>query len=189
MDRFCEAKIIGIDMPLGLVDRGDREADTAARKFLKGQSSSVFNSPPRPVLAAGDYSEAQVLSQRVNGKGISKQSFAIVPKIIEVDAFIDDERLFEVHPEVSFRLLNGGEMLAHKKTTWGGLHLRLALLQSNGIELPDDLGDANDVGIDDAVDAAAAAWSARRIGAGKAKQLPAEPAQRDRRGRVIAIWG
>ena len=128
------------------------------------------------------------LSCRVNGKGISKQSFAIVPKIIEVRAFMDDERVHEVHPEVSFRLLNGGVRLGKKKT-WGGLQSRLRLLKSASIELPDDRGDVNEVGIDDVVDAAVAAWSARRIASGEARSFPSEPEQRDQRGRAIAIRG
>lgn len=32
-------------------------------------------------------------------------------KIREVDAIIDDGRLHEVHPEVSFRLLNDGKKI------------------------------------------------------------------------------
>lgn len=184
---YAEAKVIAVDMPIALVEGGDRDADQAARDFLKGQSSSVFNSPPRPVLAAKDYVEAQEISRRINGKGISKQSFAIVPKIIEVREFIDDERIHEVHPEVSFRLLNGGKQLGKKKT-WGGLQSRLRLLRSVDIELRQDLGEVNDVGIDDVLDAAVAAWSARRIARGDARALPAEPVQRDARGRPVVVW-
>jgi predicted RNase H-like nuclease len=54
--------------------------------------------------------------------------------------------------------------------------------------LPADLGDANAVGIDDVVDAAAAAWSAARIALGSARTFPASPQQRMPSGRVIAIW-
>jgi len=124
MTGYANARVIGVDMPIALVEKGDREADQAARDFLKGQSSSVFNAPPRPVLATKDYTEAQEISRRISGKGISKQSFAIVPKIIEVGEFIGDERIHEVHPEVSFRLLNGGKQLGRKKT-WGGLKARI----------------------------------------------------------------
>lgn len=186
MDGCADAKVIAVDMPLALVEKGDREADKAAREFLKGQSSSVFSAPPRPVLAAKDYEEAREISLRVNGKSISKQAFAIVPKIIEVREHIGNQRVHEVHPEVSFRLLNCGNQLSKKKT-WGGLHSRLALLRSVGIELPQDLGGVNHVGIDDVVDAAVAAWSARRIAAGEARSYPAETKQKDRSGRVVEI--
>jgi predicted RNase H-like nuclease len=190
VNAYADAAVIGVDMPIGLVDDCPRRADQAARAFLSGQSSSVFNAPPRAVLAAKDYEDAQKRCRRATGKGFSKQSFAIVPKIIEVDAFVADPRVYEVHPEISFRLMNDGKRLAHRKKTWGGLQRRLALLATEGIELPRDLSDANHVGIDDVVDAAAAAWSARRIASGSARRFPAdEPAEKDVSGREIAIWG
>jgi len=189
MERYRDIRVVGVDMPLGLVDKGAREADQAARAFLKGQAPSVFPAPPRPVLAAKSYDDAKVLAKRINGKSVSKQVFAILPKIRELDAFAAHERIHEVHPEVSFRLMNDGVRIEHRKTTWGGLQARLGLLRSHGIELPNDLGEANGVGIDDVVDAAAAAWSARRIAAGDATSFPNEPTDRDQCGRLILIRG
>jgi predicted RNase H-like nuclease len=188
MNELSAAKVIAVDMPLGLVEKGDRVADQAARDFLKGQASSVFNSPPRPLLAAKDYEAANKISRRISGKAISKQTFNIVDKIIQVDAFTTEERLYEVHPEISFRLLNAAEPLRGRKKEWGGLQHRLELLQAAGITLPGDLGAANHVGIDDVVDAAAAAWSARRIAAGEARAFPEDATQLDKSGRRIAMW-
>lgn len=188
MGGLSSVAAIGVDMPLGLVEIGDREADRAARAYLKGQASSVFSAPPRPVVGAASYPEALEIARRVNGKGLSKQSFNIVPKMIEVDAFVGDERLHEVHPEVSFRILNGDEKLSRKKS-WGGVAARLKLLRSAAIELPDDLGEAGDAGVDDVLDAAVAAWSARRIARRKARSYPDESDQVDRSGRVIRILG
>jgi len=126
-----------------------------------------------------------------------RQSFGIVGKVAEVekcrqDAGLRDrlrQVLHEVHPEVSFRLMNGGEPLRQRKKTWGGLQHRLSLLEREGIRLPRELGDADAVGIDDVVDAAAAAWSARRIHAGDERSFPEAPTQRDASGRIIAIRG
>ena len=42
--------IVGIDMPLGLLEAGWREADRAARGLLGPRRSSVFAIPPRAVL-------------------------------------------------------------------------------------------------------------------------------------------
>lgn len=189
MGEFAGAKVIAVDMPIGLVDKGDREADQAARNFLTGQASSVFNSPPRPVLAAKDYNEAQAISKQVNGKGLSKQSYNLLAKIVQVDAFAADARVYEVHPEVSLRLMNGGAALQFRKKSWGGMHVRLQLLERVGITLPADLGEVNAVGTDDVVDAAVAAWSGRRIAAGEARSFPEAGEQRDVSGRRIAIWG
>lgn len=182
-----EAKVIGVDIPIGLVDEPGREADAAARAFLEGNASSVFNAPVRAALDAPDYDQARARSLEVAGKSISKQSFMLFPKIREVDVHIGDERIHEVHPECCFRVMNGGR-LAHTKKRWGGLFARLALLRGQGIVLPDQLGEADVVGIDDVVDAAAAAWSARRIARGQARSFPEHPGQHDSSGRPIAIW-
>lgn len=181
------AKIIAVDIPIGLVDN-DRTADTAARDYLVGQASSVFPSPPRAALSANSYDDATAIARRVSERGLSRQSYALFDKIREVDAFIDDPRIHEVHPEVSFRVLNGDIALLHRKKTWGGAHLRRRRLIDVGIVVPDDLGEVDQVGVDDILDAAIAAWSARRIARGQARSFPAAPTQQDASGRTIAIW-
>lgn len=183
----ASATVIAVDIPIGLVDAPVREADRAARAVLVSNSSSVFNAPPRSALSADSYEQAKAATLAICKKGLSRQSYALFEKIREVDAHEVDERVFEVHPEVSFRLMEHPLPLYRKKS-WGGLHARLARLAANGIVLPASLGEADVVGIDDVVDAAAAAWSARRIHAGSARTLPQQPTQRSASGRVIAIW-
>jgi predicted RNase H-like nuclease len=63
---------------------------------------------------------------------------------------------------------------------------RLALAAA-GIVVPDELGEAGTVPVDDVLDAAAAAWTADRIGRGEAISVP-EAAERDDRGKPMAIW-
>ncbi len=188
---YPSATTIAVDIPIGLVDGEERSADTAARAYLVGQSSSVFPSPPRAALAAATYAAANAIAREVNGSGISQQTFALLPKIAEVDVFIDDARIVEVHPEVSFRLLHDGIRLPHAKKTWAGAHQRRRLLaEVAGLELPDEFGDTvDDVAIDDILDAAVAAWSARRIARGEHRCFPPAPSQRDASGRLIAIRG
>lgn len=182
------AKVIAVDIPIGLVDAPTRAADQAARVVLRGSASSVFNAPPRRALAAASYAEAAAITLEVCKKGLSRQSYALFAKIREVDAYEHEQRLFEVHPEVSFRLMAPGRPLLRKKS-WGGLNARLTLLADQGIVVPRSLGEADDVGIDDVVDAAAAAWSARRIGNGVARRLPEDGNQKSASGRLIGIWG
>jgi len=70
--------------------------------------------------------------------------------------------LYEIHPEVSFKALAGAARLAGKHT-WTGQAQRRALLEAAGIVIPTDLGRAGLVAAaDDVLDAAVAAWSARR---------------------------
>ena len=156
MKAHADAAVIGVDIPIGLRDDGGRLAEGAARAFLRGRASSVFNAPARPVLQATTYQEAAAISVRASGKSMSRQSFGILAKIREVDAFAGNPRVYEVHPEVSFQLMAGGP-LAHSKKTWGGLQARLSLLRKHGVGLRKSLGAADAVGIDDVVDAGAAA--------------------------------
>lgn len=183
---YPHAQVIAVDMPIGLVDEPSRAADHSARAFLGSAGSSIFNAPARAVLDAMTHEQAKALSLAACGKSLSAQSFALLPKIREVHAHADDSRVFEVHPEVSFRVMGDTPLLA--KRSWGGMRARLRLLAEQDIRLPDDLGDASVVGIDDVVDAAAAAWSARRIALGSARTFPASPTERMPSGRAIAIW-
>ena len=114
--------------------------------------------------------------------------WALRKKILEVDAHMSDSRIHEVHPEVCFQLLAGAS-LRHSKKTWGGHEERRVLLESAGIVVPAELGNANRAGVDDVLDAAVAAWTARRLARGEAKSFPEGATQRDRSGRVIVIWG
>jgi len=188
LDRCAESQVIAVDIPIGLTDVGFREADLTVRSFLRGRASSLFTTPPRSALEAEEYAAACELSRKLTGKAFSRQSWALKKKIMEVDPFIGDSRIWEVHPEVSFRLMADHD-LTYSKKTWGGQQERRHLLESVGVRVPDHLGEADRAGADDVLDAAAAAWTARRIAQGEARSFPEDSEQSDRSGRVIAIWG
>lgn len=182
-------EVVGIDMPIGLPQEGLRDADRLARKRIGVRASSVFSTPPRAALDAQTYEQASALSRRHQGRGLSKQSFNLLPKIREVDALVrrpGGPRVVEVHPEVSFRALHEADLRFSKKT-WNGQMLRRRLLAHVGVEIPGALGAAGAVPADDVLDAAAVAWSARRVAAGQARSLPESP-PRDGEGIEMAIW-
>lgn len=124
-----------IDIPIGLISHGEagRDCDSAARKLLGPRRSSIFSPPCRPVLAARDYDEARVISQRTIGKKLSKQSFFIMPKIKEVDEYLlqgsDRITVREMHPELAFWALNQRRPMEHSKKQAAGFEARLKLLQ------------------------------------------------------------
>jgi predicted RNase H-like nuclease len=170
---FADAEIVTVDIPVGF---GPREADRAARAFLTGTASVVFPAPPRDVLE-GPFGP---------GLRISAQAHALGPRILHVTNLARrDTRFREVHPEVSFRAMNGGRPLGHRKKSAAGALRRLELLRAVGIELT-ALRDAGFAPLDDVLDAAAAAWSAYRIATGSAKSLPHPPEELD--GYPAAIW-
>ncbi len=177
-----DVAVIGVDMPIGLPDRGRRECDLLAKRSLGKAHPRVFLTPPRAVLDCADYEEAGPRHRELaDGHGMSKQTWNLVPKIREVDAVAGDPRLVEVHPELSFARLTG-RCLAPKKTA-AGRQERLGALRG---WLP-GLGDGSDVPAgDDGLDALAAAWSAARWAAGTASVLPADPPL-DALGRPMRI--
>jgi predicted RNase H-like nuclease len=98
-------------------------------------------------------------------------------RILEVEELAAiDPRIFEVHPEVSFREL-AGQPLASKRTASGAAERRLALARV-GIEVPD-----LPYPLEDVLDAAVSAWSAARYARGEALSLP-----RGHGERIGAIW-
>jgi predicted RNase H-like nuclease len=182
------ADVVGIDMPIGLPERGRRPADLAAKSLLGAAHPRVFLTPPRGVLDASSYEDAAGLHRKLtDGLGISVQTWNIVARIREVDGVADDPRLVEVHPELSFALLGevlaGADALPSKKTAAG----RAARLRALGTWLP---GLDAVPGGDDGIDALVCAWSALRWYTGTARTLPelaSGGVQRDARGRPMRI--
>ena len=172
-EELGDVDVIAIDVPIGF---GPRDADVAARKFLKGAASAVFSTPSRELLER----------PFGPGLGISAQAHALGPRIRHVTRLAEtDPRIHEVHPEVSFRAMNGGRPLRYRKKSAGGALERIALLNREGID-PTPLTAAWAAPLDDVLDAAAAAWSAQRIARGEARSLPDMPDSVD--GRPVAIW-
>ena len=181
--RFPDAAVIAIDMPIGLSDTA-RECDVAARRFVGARRNSVFITPPADVLYAPSYDEANRRSRQRYDRGISRQAYALRANVRVVAAIAEsDERLIEVHPEVSFRALLGG-VLGYAKSTWNGQAIRRRALDDAGIGLPELLEEAGAVPPADVLDAAVAAWSARRFATGDAGSLPSDSAP----GSRPVIW-
>lgn len=180
---------VGIDIPIGLSDTRTREADLLARRLIGGRRSSVFLTPVRAALEVDDYATASRISRELTGAGISIQAYSLRRKILEVDGWLPGAgcRVVEVHPEVSFARM-AGRPLPDSKTTWAGTEHRRALLAGVGIELAGELGEAGRAaGVDDVLDAGAAAWSARRVAGGEAISLP-DPPELVGIGVPAAIW-
>lgn len=186
---------LAIDIPIGIPEAGARPADREARALLGARRSSVFPAPVRAALEATDYRDASERSFRAHGKRLSRQAYNIIPKIREIDRALRADpsaaaRVHEVHPEVSFMLLNGGVPMPCAKKTAEGRAARLALVEREfaGAFAPVRerylKKDAQD---DDLLDAFAALWSAERIAAGLARSIPAGPPRLDPVGLPMRI--
>ena len=188
-----EARVVGIDMPLGLLESGWREADRAARGLLGPRRSSVFAIPPRAVWEQASYQAASQRCRELTGQGLSIQAWGLRARLLEADRYRGScpHPLYEVHPELAFRAMAGAP-LEHSKHTPQGRELRRDLLSRAGIALPPTPRASTPraptprAPVTDTLDAAAVAWSAWRIATGRAVVIPARP-QRDELGPQIAI--
>ena len=184
LDGLSLAGVVGIDMPLGLVADGWRVADALARRALGRRGVTVFAIPPRPVWQQSTYAEANRACRELTGKGLSAQTWGLRRKLLEADAYRRQSaaRLYEVHPELAFAAMAGAPVAASKHTE-AGLVIRRELLAQSGIALPPKVAGAPE---NDLLDAAAVAWSARRIATRQASTLTS-PTQRADDGTEIAI--
>jgi predicted RNase H-like nuclease len=175
--KWPNALAIGVDVPIGLTEVPDRDADREARRVVGERRSSVFPTFPQAVLESPTYEEAKALCVTRGWSKPSIQSFGMRHRILEVAPLANtDERIIEVHPEVSFRELIGRSL--SPKRTAAGASKRRAALASVGIEMPD-----LPYPLDDVLDAAVTAWSAHRYARGKALPLPESHPT-----RIGAIW-
>ena len=195
------AAAVGVDIPIDHVEVPERTADRETRRFVKPLGSTVFPTPPRLAVEAASYAEANALLAAAGAPKLSKQAWMLVPRMIEATAVArTDDRLHEVHPEAAFRQMKldlagldadapgaDGVRIRRSKKTWNGLLERRGLLAAHGIHLPEDDPALDGVVSDDVVDAAAVAWTARRIALGCAVPMP-DPPDRAAGGRPVAVW-
>jgi len=188
-----DAKIIAVDMPIGVSQRGVRQCEVEARKLLSPYASRVFKTLPRGALrfAQSEWNAANQWSKAQGFGGLSKQIWNIRPKINEIDRVIrpqDQARVYEAHPELAFARLNGGQALDSKHTP-EGLRARKRLLALNGFTNLDNWLQqlrGNGAKADDLFDACVLVLTARNILHRKANHLP-KITERDARGLRMSI--
>lgn len=187
--------VTAIDIPIGLPSKGPRDCDVAARRLLGDRRSSVFPAPLRCTLSADTYEDACAASAAASGKKLSKQAFAILPKIRQVDDFLQNAPLksasvHEVHPEVCFTYWNGGRPMQYAKLSGFGFFERFLLIEHTFPGVAERCRKdhpAKDVSDDDILDALAALWTALRLHASTAVRIGPENA-RDEVGRPMNMW-
>jgi predicted RNase H-like nuclease len=177
--------VVAIDVPIGLTDSGARACDVSARKMLSGKrASSVFPAPIRPALSSTTYEEACSRSFEAQQRKLSQQSWAIYPKIRQLDELLQTrpdlrDKIFEVHPEVSFCAWNSMEPIIEPKKSKEGSDKRRSLItqyfRADAFEPIRARYKKGEVANDDIFDAFAALWTAERILNGTSRTLPESP--------------
>ncbi len=186
-----------IDMPIGLPTHRSRECDGLARRLLQARRSSVFPIPSRASLMAPSYEEACRINSKLMGKKLSKQSWNIGPKIMELDQWLAKHdpyqgKVREAHPELAFYGLAGKPLAWNKKQSEGKV-ARLDLLgqrweESEQIyhQIRDDYL-RKDVADDDIIDAMALCLTA--MSAPRLNVLPSSPELDERGLRMEIVFG
>ena len=188
------ASSVLIDIPVGLLDKGteERQCDIEGRRLLRPKrSSSVFPAPARQTLQAVSYEQAQRFNRSSIGRGLSQQSWNIVPKIREINDLLLSKPslqgvLRECHPELCFWALNGKSAMRYNKKKEEGRDERLAVLEMyfepchEVFEQASSLYLRRQVALDDIIDAMVCAVTAR-YGFNQYKTVPTDP-ERDIQG-------
>ncbi len=190
---------IFIDIPIGIPDdEYTRKCDEKVRVELgTDYQASIFNPPVRSALYAPTYAEACIQSYSLTNKKVSLQSWNISGKIKQVDQLLQQDtslrdKVFESHPELLFRILNGWESVQQKKQTRKGLKHRLNLLknvQEKSESIYRQLKERfrrKEVAEDDMVDAMVLAHFARISVDAEIHSFPEEPPV-DSKGLPMAI--
>jgi len=195
IDDLSADSVIAIDVPIGLPDADERPCDKIARKILgPPRASSVFPAPVRGVLSESDYQLACKKHRQIDGRALTKQAFAILGKINDVDAVLSAEpflqqRVREVHPEVCFATWNNEIPMQYNKAKSLGRFEREQLIDTewpgHRSKLIADMTGC-DFRRDDLNDAFAALWTAKRISLGTARVLGSQSI--DRHGLRMEMW-
>ena len=122
-------------------------------------------------MTAETYEEANEQNRKAIGKGLTRQTYAISPKIREVDSLLRGSAkarrtVREIHPEICFWALAGGSPMRHSKKTGHGFDERGALLERFHPSAAKCFGEIRtgyrcwDLADDDILDAMAAAITA-----------------------------
>jgi predicted RNase H-like nuclease len=166
LNQFPKHTEMLIDIPIGLpsANQTPRICDVQARKMLNLRRSSVFPAPLREILSATSYEQANNQSRRLSGKGLSRQTYGIFPKIKEVDDVLQSDAdlikiVRESHPEICFLSLANGRPMKSNKKTDDGFKERVEILKTYWESTEDAIAEASlwrrgkQIARDDIVDA------------------------------------
>jgi len=193
MNRMSAGALVGVDIPIGVPASGSRQCDLEARRRLgQPRGSSVFPAPVRGCLREGTHPQLSALHRTIDGRGLTVQAYHILPKIRQVERYIaaDPKRhrsIFEIHPEASFALWNGGKPMQHNKTKSAGRAERERLIDAEWPGQRERLWASvrgRGCGRDDLKDAFAALWTIGRIAVQQAVRMPVVR-EHDGRGMML----
>jgi predicted RNase H-like nuclease len=137
-----EKDLILIDVPLGCPSSlSQHRPEPLMRPYLKKRASSVFNVPALQCFDYTQYDEVNKKNREILNKGLSRQSFGIMPIIKKVNDFILEHpylNLHESHPELVFTWMKRS-ICNYSKHTPEGIQERVDTLVSMLPSIKDEL--------------------------------------------------
>ena len=196
-------RVLAVDMPMGLPSPTSewRQSDARARELLgEARRKTVFEPPPLCTIDAQDYDDANRLAVEAGGRTLSRGSYRLLQRCREVRGTIKPEAfassaqcmVVEVLAEMCFWALNEEQPTRFEKRDWSGQQERIELLRPEFSNIEEAMKGAPQrfgpkLQWFDLFDAAAAAWTARRIASGTAQDL-GEDGEVDEDGFPMSIW-
>ncbi len=189
-----DVRSILVDIPIGLPEDGVRACDEEASERLKSQGNTVFSIPRKAIVETEQYGDAR----EMNGGSLGSQSWWLFPRIREVDVFLQEyedalTKMYESHPEICFRRFVHD--IEYAKDTVAGREERLEVLRTDSdlhkeveavvdqrkdrVEWHERISKGR---LDDVLDAAVLALTAKRIELGRrseSNEYPALPEEDD----------
>lgn len=193
-----DAHTVAFDVPIGHEDRqgsqrdGRRGADVAARDSMGEAADRVFWTPPLQVFEHDSYASARRQAEEEGWPVPREPMFAGRARLQAVnEAAAHDDRIVEIHPEVSYLALNEehggtGPLATHGRGP-RATYERLQLLAQAGLRPTRSLGGVGRMNPRDVLEATVAAWSAHRVANSQARRLPEDPPTDPRTGRRVCI--
>lgn len=189
-------RFVCVDTPLGLTESGSRRCDELIRSELSERASSVFPAINRPLIQCRSKKEFWRKAKSLDNCRPSIMSPTLLPRTRELDELLDDEllrrKVWEVHPEWSFRKMNESSLSFSKKDQCGIKERRLLLHRAFGFDVAADVAfqvSGSRAEPDDILDSLAALWTCWRLAKHECVFLPPEPFPVDRCGRRMVIAG
>jgi len=184
-----------VDMVIGLPSNEKHiRPDTFARRIIKERGSTIFPAPCRQAVYAENISLAYEENERVLGKKFTPLTVGIMPKMREIDMFLQENSHYknvikESHPEVCFAMLYGKTLIS-KKSNSDGIEERIIILRRY---LPDIClerityeAKQYKCKVDDIIDAICLAVTANMIVQNKYQIIPDKP-MKDESGLIMQM--
>lgn len=192
---FSTGAITAIDIPIGLPSNKPRQCDIEARYILGRRRSSVFPAPVRSAVEADSYGRACAASENACGKKLSKQTYALLPRIRDLDCLLRQKpellkTVYEVHPEVCFYYWNNRRPMRYSKHSGFGFLERFELVEQSYRGVAEEIRQSiqpKDAADDDILDALAALWTAHRIQSDNADRVSTKQ-EYDEFGLPMQMW-